>query len=130
MLAWSVWDAGASAGAGPSPPAPSPRAEPPPAGGFGGRFFALSPNTSARKRLRLNVASCKANSSQKYHCSTWSNTRRSWAVKASPCEPFAQRLAVLAAQVDLVGLLHRGLSLLLNHRSNKFGCAVDVWCSG
>ena len=43
-----------------------------------------SPNTRSRSRLRLNVASCKANSNQKYHWSTKSNTRRSAAVKASP----------------------------------------------
>ena len=43
-----------------------------------------SPNTRTRSRLRLNVASCKANSNQKYHWSTRSNTRRSSAVKASP----------------------------------------------
>ena len=47
-------------------------------------FLGFSPNSMARSRLRLNVASCKANSSQKYHWSTWSNTRRSSAVKASP----------------------------------------------
>src|SRR4029453_4586001 len=35
-------------------------------------------------RRRLILASCKAKTSQKYHRSTWPNTRRSSAVKALP----------------------------------------------
>ena len=48
------------------------------------RVCGFAPKSMTRSRFRLNVASCKANSSQKYHCSTRSNTRRSVAVKVSP----------------------------------------------
>ena len=73
------------------------------------RVLGFSPKSRTRSRFRLNVASCKANSSQKYHWSTRSNTRRSVSGQGIPGEPLAQRLAIFAAELDLFWALHRRL---------------------
>jgi hypothetical protein len=75
----------------------------------------------ARIRFRLNVASCKVNTSQKYHWSTCPNTRRSSAVKASLSSRLRNASPSSRLSCTSSGHFIAGCPLTINNTYDGFG---------